>query len=78
MAKTAKKKPGRPRLSTKGRGASKILGVRLGADLRKQLDRWRKAQSEKLSRSEAARRLMEAALYVAQDIRGGSKHGDMK
>ena len=65
MAKTAKKKPGRPRLSTKGRGASKILGVRLGADLRKQLDRWRKAQPEKLSRAEAVRRLMDAAITVS-------------
>ena len=71
MAKTAKKKPGRPRLSTKGRGAPEILEVRLGDDLRERLDRWRKAQSEKLSRSEAARRLIRAALYVAQGIRGG-------
>jgi hypothetical protein len=65
MAKTAKKKPGRPRLSTKGRGASEILAVRLGDDLWERLDRWRKAQPEKLSRAEAVRRLMEAAITVS-------------
>ena len=65
MAKTAKKKPGRPRLSIKGRGASEILAVRLGDDLWDRLDRWRKAQPEKLSRAEAVRRLMEAAITVS-------------
>jgi hypothetical protein len=65
MAKTAKKRPGRPRLSIKGRDASKILGVRLGHDLWERLDRWRKAQPERLNRSEAARRLMEAAIMVS-------------
>ena len=65
MAKTAKKRPGRPRLSTSGKGESRTLTLRPGNELLGRLDKWRKAQSAKPTQSEAARQLMASALTAA-------------
>lgn len=65
MAKTAKKRPGRPRLSTSGKGESRTLTLRPGNELLGRLDKWRKAQPGKPNQSESARQLMAAALTAA-------------
>lgn len=61
------KKPGRgrPRLSEKGKGPSDRVSVRYNAELLSRLDKWRKAQAGKPTRSEASRALTEQALAAA-------------
>jgi hypothetical protein len=58
------RKPGRPKL-TGSSAPEKMLGIRASKGLVRRLDKWRSAQGDKLTQSEAARRLMEAALTVA-------------
>lgn len=66
MATTTKKrKPGRPRLSEKGKGESPFIGIRCGGDLLARIDKYRKAQSGDPKRSEAMRGLIEKGLAAA-------------
>jgi len=60
-----KKRPGRPKLSTKQRGAAQIIGLRLTTELRDRLLKWARAQQDKPGQSEAVRRLLEVALKGA-------------
>lgn len=65
MAKTAKKRPGRPSLSAAGRSDSKMMGVVTTGEMRKRIKRWAAAQADKPKQSEAARRLLDLALTAA-------------
>ncbi len=55
--KVIPKKPGRP-----ATGRYPVLTVRLPPTLRSEIESWAKQQNDKLSRSEAIRRLIEFAL----------------
>lgn len=65
MAKTAKKRRGRPSLSSAGSADSKMVGIVMAGDMRKRLKRWAAAQDDKPKQSEAARRLLDLALTAA-------------
>lgn len=64
MAKTAKKKPGRPRLPGSA-GASAVIAIRLDDKTLGRLSKWIAKQDDKPKQSEAARRLLDLALTAS-------------
>jgi hypothetical protein len=65
MAKSVKKRRGRPSLSEAGSKDSKMIGIVTTGDLRKRIAKWAAKQSDKPTQSEAARRLLNLALTSA-------------
>lgn len=66
--RTTKKGPGRP-----ATGQDPVTAIRLSVDMRAALDDWRRGQPDLPSRSEAIRRLVEAALKASPRQRKAAK-----